>query len=84
MKKIQKKTGAQAMAEYIIIVAVVALAALAVFGLFGDTIRAKMSGIIAAFGGEATGTDTSTAGEDVGAGTSAAKLKSLDKDGNNN
>ena len=65
------------MTEYIIIVAVVALAALAVFGLFGDTISAKMNGIIASFGGESTGTQ----GTDVTAGDSANKLKTLKQDG---
>ena len=77
MNLINKK-DAQAMTEYIIIVAVVALAALTVFGLFGDTIRAKMNGIIAAIGGEAT----STQGSKVTAGSSKDGLKSLDQDGN--
>jgi len=76
MKLLKKKNG-QAMTEYIIIVAVIALAALTVFGLFGDTIRAKMNGVIAAFGGEAT----STTGEDVTAGDSKDSLKNLKQDG---
>lgn len=65
------------MTEYIIIVAVVALAALTVFGLFGDTIRAKMNGVIAALGGEASG----TTGQTVTAGSSRDSLKNLDQDG---
>lgn len=65
------------MTEYIIIVAVIALAALTVFGLFGDTIRAKMNGVIAAFGGDATGTQ----GQDVQAGDSKSSLQKLKQDG---
>lgn len=65
------------MTEYIIITAVVALAALTVFGLFGDTIRAKMNGVIAAFGGQATGTQ----GTAVTPGSSKDGLKNLDQDG---
>ncbi len=76
MKRHSRKHG-QAMTEYIIIVAVIALAALTVFGLFGDTIRAKMNGVIAAFGGEATG----TTGEQVTPGSSKDALKNLDQDG---
>jgi Flp pilus assembly pilin Flp len=76
MKLMKKKSG-QAMTEYIIIVSVVALAALTVFGLFGDTIRAKMNGIIAAFGGEATG----TTGQAVTPGSSKDGLRNLDQDG---
>ena len=76
MKQYIKK-HAQAMTEYIIIVAVVALAALTIFGLFGDTIRAKMRGVISAFGGEATGTQ----GEEVTAGSSKDALKNLDQSG---
>ena len=76
MKLLKKKLG-QTMTEYIIIVAVVALAALTVFGLFGDTIRAKMNGVIAAFGGDATG----TTGADVTPGSSKDALKNLDQDG---
>ena len=76
MKNLKNKRG-QAMTEYIIIVAVVALAALTVFGLFGDTIRAKMNGVIAAFGGSAT----STVGADVNAGDSKAAMKNLDQQG---
>ena len=75
MNLLKTKRG-QAMTEYIIIVAVVALAALTVFGLFGDTIRAKMNGVIAAFGGQAT----STQGTTVTAGDSAKSLKDLNQD----
>lgn len=78
--KLHKTKRGQAMTEYIIIVAVVALAALTVFGLFGDTIRAKMNGVIAALGGQASGT-TGTA---VTAGDSQNNLKNLDQDGNSN
>lgn len=77
MKFMKKRKSGQAMTEYIIIVAVIALAALTVFGLFGDTIRGKMNGIIAAFGGGATGTQ----GEDVTAGSSRDGLKNLNQDG---
>ncbi len=77
MKKFLKSKYAQAMTEYIIIVAVIALAAIAVFGLFGDTIRAKMNGVIAAFGGESSGIK----GTDVQAGDSQGKLKTLKQDG---
>ena len=77
MKLVKTRKSGQAMTEYIIIVAVIALAALTVFGLFGDTIRAKMNGIIAAFGGEATGTQ----GADVTAGSSKDGLKNLNQDG---
>ncbi len=77
MKKLMKKLHAQAMTEYIIIVAVVALAALTVFGLFGDTIRAKMNGVIAAFGGSSTGTTGAT----VTPGSSKDALKNLDQEG---
>ncbi|MFZ4694484.1 MAG: Flp family type IVb pilin [Verrucomicrobiia bacterium] len=77
MKFMKKRKSGQAMTEYIIIVAVIALAALTVFGLFGDTIRAKMNGIIAAFGGATTGTQ----GEDVTAGSSKDGLKNLNQDG---
>ena len=68
------------MTEYIIIVAVVALAALTVFGLFGDTIRAKMNGVIAAMGGAAT----STTGTDVTAGDSKSDYQKLKQDGTSN
>ena len=77
MKFMKKRKSGQAMTEYIIIVAVIALAALTVFGLFGDTIRAKMNGIIAAFGGAAT----SPQGADVTAGSSKDGLKNLNQDG---
>jgi Flp pilus assembly pilin Flp len=79
IKLLRTKRG-QAMTEYIIIVAVIALAALTVFGLFGDTIRGKMNGVIAAFGGEATGTK----GEDVQAGDSKDSLQKLKQDGTAN
>jgi Flp pilus assembly pilin Flp len=79
MNKLFRKKNGQAMTEYIIIVAVIALAALTVFGLFGDTIRAKMNGVIAAFGGSSTG----TTGEDVSAGDSKESLKTLKQDGSN-
>jgi Flp pilus assembly pilin Flp len=77
MKLAKQRRSGQAMTEYIIIVAVIALAALTVFGLFGDTIRAKMNGIIAAFGGEATG----TTGQQVNPGSSKDGLKNLNQDG---
>lgn len=77
MKFGKTRRSGQAMTEYIIIVAVIALAALTVFGLFGDTIRAKMNGIIAAFGGEATG----TTGAEVTPGSSRDGLKNLNQDG---
>jgi len=77
MRTQKNKRSGQAMTEYIIIVAVVALAALTVFGLFGDTIRAKMNGVIAAFGGEAVG----TTGQDVTPGSSKDSLKNLDQQG---
>lgn len=76
LHKKMRKQG-QAMTEYIIIVAVVALAALTVFGLFGDTIRAKMNGIIEAFGGSAVGTQ----GTAVNAGDSKNALKNMDQQG---
>jgi Flp pilus assembly pilin Flp len=75
--KLRKSKAGQAMTEYIIIVSVVALAALTVFGLFGDTIRAKMNGVIAAFGGEAVGTTGAT----VTPGSSKDAYKNLDQDG---
>ncbi len=78
--KLHKTKSGQAMTEYIIIVAVVALAALTVFGLFGDTIRAKMNGVIAAMGGAAT----STTGTDVTAGDSKSDYQKLKQDGTSN
>ncbi len=77
MNLLKRTKRGQAMTEYIIIVAVVALAALTVFGLFGDTIRAKMNGVIAAFGGQASGTQGTT----VTPGSSKDALKNLDQDG---
>ncbi len=77
MKLSMKRIRGQAMTEYIIIVAVIALAALTIFGLFGDTIRAKMNGVIAAFGGQATGTE----GQQVNPGSSKDTLKNLDQQG---
>ena len=77
MRNLQKRKEGQAMTEYIIITAVIALAALTVFGLFGDTIRAKMNGVIAAFGGPAVGVQ----GGQVNPGSSKDALKNLDQDG---
>ena len=80
MMKLRKKKlnhQGQAMTEYMIITAVVALAALTMFSLFGDTIRAKMRGVISAFGGQAT----STQGEEVTSGSSKETLIELDQDG---
>ena len=77
MIKLKKTKHGQAMTEYIIIVAVIALAALTVFGLFGDAIRAKMNGVINAFGGPAAGITP----EPVTPGSSKDGLKNLDQDG---
>ena len=77
MRNLQKRKEGQAMTEYIIITAVIALAALTVFGLFGDVIRAKMNGVIAAFGGQAVGVQ----GQQVSPGSSKEGLKNLDQDG---
>ena len=76
MNLLKTKRG-QAMTEYIIIVAVVALAALTVFGLFGDTIRAKMNGVINAFGSSNAGITTATVEQD----SSKKALKDLDQTG---
>jgi pilus assembly protein Flp/PilA len=76
---VMKNKKGQAMTEYIIIVAVVALAALTVFGFFGDTIRAKMNGVIAAFGGQSAGISP----DQVNQGDSTTVLKDLDQDASN-
>jgi hypothetical protein len=74
----QLKIKGQAMTEYIIVVAVVALAALTIVGLFGDVLRAKMSGIINAFGGSSADVTV----DQVEAGSSQKIFKNLDQDGN--
>ena len=76
VQKKMRKQG-QAMTEYIIIVAVVALASLTVFGLFGDTIKAKMNGIIESFGGGSAGIQTQA----VQAGDSKGQFKNMDQQG---
>ncbi len=65
------------MVEYIIIVVVIAIAALAVFGLFGDAIREKVGGATKSL----TSTDIADSVEDVSAGDSAGKLRSMTVDG---
>jgi Flp pilus assembly pilin Flp len=48
MKARRNSKSGQTMVEYIIIVVIVAVSAIGVFGIFGDTIRQKVSGIVAA------------------------------------
>jgi len=73
MKTIQKKKNSgQAIVEYIIIIVIVAVAALTVMGIFSDTIRGKIAGVVAVFGGDASSA-VSTNSADV--------LKQLDANG---
>ncbi len=76
MKKIKnKKNSGQAIVEYIIIIVIVAVAALTVMGIFSDTVRQKIAGVVAVFGGDAT---------DAVSTNSADILKQLDANGNVN
>ena len=48
----KKKTGGQAIVEYIIIIVIVAVAALTVMGIFSDRIRTIIAGVATTFGAE--------------------------------
>lgn len=50
-RKIKTNSRGQAIVEYIIIIVIVAVAALTVMGIFSQTIREKISGVVAIFGG---------------------------------
>jgi Flp pilus assembly pilin Flp len=78
MRKImKKKRSGQTIVEYILIVVLVAIAALVVLGLFSDTLRKKISGVIANLTGGTEATDAQT---DVSK-KSEEILKDLEADG---
>lgn len=52
MKRARRKTGGQAIVEYIIIIVIVAVAALTVMGIFSDRIRTIIAGVASTFGAE--------------------------------
>lgn len=66
----------QAIVEYIIIIVIVAIAALTVMGIFSQTIREKISGVVAVFGGSRADEASAEADKD-----SVEMLQELDKDG---
>jgi Flp pilus assembly pilin Flp len=78
MKARRNSKSGQTMVEYIIIVVIVAVAAIGVFGIFGDTIRQKVSAIVAALDDGDLASDAEAAATDV---TSKDWLTGLGADG---
>jgi Flp pilus assembly pilin Flp len=73
MKRARRKTGGQAIVEYIIIIVIVCVAALTVMGIFSDRIRTIIAGVATTFG--------ATGAEDAVQTSSVEILKEMDASG---
>ncbi|OGV32236.1 MAG: hypothetical protein A2020_14560 [Lentisphaerae bacterium GWF2_45_14] len=74
MKKSRKRrSGGQAIVEYIIIIVIVAVAALTVMGIFSDRIRTIIAGVATTFGAEGASDEVSTSSVEI--------LKTMDAEG---
>lgn len=54
----RRKQGGQTIAEYVLIIAIVVVAAIGILSVFSDTVRQKIAGATAAFGGDDSAIDS--------------------------
>lgn len=74
MRKLRKRrSGGQAIVEYIIIIVIVAVASLTLLGMFSDRIRTIIAGVASTFGAEDAASETETKSVDI--------LKTIDAEG---
>jgi Flp pilus assembly pilin Flp len=74
MKRIRrKKSGGQAIVEYIIIIVIVAVAALTVMGIFSDRIRTIIAGVASTFGDDEAADSVSQSSVEI--------LREMDEEG---
>lgn len=75
MRKLRRrKSGGQAIVEYIIIIVIVAVASLTLLGIFSDRIRTIIAGVASTFGAEGASDEAGTSSVEI--------LKKIDADGN--
>lgn len=75
MRKLRRrKSGGQAIVEYIIIIVIVAVASLTLLGIFSDRIRTIIAGVASSFGAEGASDEAEKSSVEI--------LKKIDAEGN--